>query len=67
MSHEKSEPGRVAPVISGRHGPALRRRRDIHYLRFYKLITIYHLPPTIYLFFTCSSGGSRLKTIRYAR
>jgi len=32
MSYEKSEPGRVAPVIPGRHGPALRRKRDIYYL-----------------------------------
>ena len=33
MSYEKSEPGRVAPVIPGRHGPALRRKHDIYYLR----------------------------------
>jgi len=32
MSYEKSEPGRVAPVIPGRHGPALRRKSDIYYL-----------------------------------
>jgi len=32
MSYEKSEPGRVAPVIPGRHGPALRRKPDIYYL-----------------------------------
>jgi hypothetical protein len=33
MLREKSEPGRVAPVIPGRHGPVLRRKSDIHYLR----------------------------------
>jgi len=32
MSYEKSEPGRVAPVIPGRHGPALMVKRDIYYL-----------------------------------
>jgi hypothetical protein len=37
MSHEKSEPGRVAPVIPGRHGPALMVKRDIYYLRLNKL------------------------------
>ena len=33
MSYKKSEPGRVAPVIPGRHGPALMVKRDIYYLR----------------------------------
>jgi hypothetical protein len=32
MSYEKSEPGRVAPVIPGRHGPALMGKLDIYYL-----------------------------------
>jgi len=36
MSHEKSEPGRVAPVIPGRHGPALMIKRDIYYQRLNK-------------------------------
>ena len=32
MSYEKSEPGRVAPVIPGRHGTALMGKHDIYYL-----------------------------------
>ena len=32
MSYEKSEPGRVAPVIPGRHGPALIGKHDNYYL-----------------------------------
>jgi hypothetical protein len=36
MFHEKSEPGRVAPVIPGRHGPALMGKRDIYCMIVYK-------------------------------
>jgi hypothetical protein len=36
MSREKSEPGRVAPVIPGRHGPALMGKRNIYYMIVYK-------------------------------
>jgi hypothetical protein len=32
MSYEKSDLGRVARVIRGRHGPALKQKRDIFYL-----------------------------------
>ena len=47
MLHKKSEPGRVAPVIPGRHGPALRRKRDIYYLTLNKLSTA-HCPLFFY-------------------
>ena len=56
MSREKSEPGRVAPVIPGRHGPALKRRCDIHYL---KLNKYFHpaLNKFLYLIFSRSDGN----------
>jgi hypothetical protein len=38
VKQEMSEPGRVAPVFTCRHNPALLVKRDIHYLR----LNIFH-------------------------